>query len=203
VVYRFDRLEVRDPEAGGLVIDGDGFASAGEPATLLANPRVQQFLGMSGTEAAAAAEIVREYRDSLKGAYAHGAWQPPRLDPATLPFRSRLSGKVEALLGPARAARLRRLSWRISGADALLEPEVADALGLSSEQRRNLAATARSNESDHQQLLSDVRAVRMRNDGSLEDRARKNDLAGQTKLMAILTDEQRTEFTRLLGEHNG
>ena len=136
MAYRAGELRIDDPEAGELRVTGDGYAAAGEVVTLLVSPDVHLLLGMSGEEVAGAAEIVRRYREALRHVYASGQWRPPSVDPAAQPARDEVEREVGRLLGSERAARLRRLSWRVRGGDALLHEDLADTPRLTDQQSR-------------------------------------------------------------------
>src|SRR3712207_1178263 len=160
MAYRAGELRIDDPEAGALRVTGDGYAAAGEVVTLLVSPDVHLLLGMSGEEVARAAEIERRYREALRQLYSGAEWRPPHVDPAALPARQEVEREVERLLGGERAARLRRLSWRVRGGDALLDEDVADVLRLTGEQRRLVATVAEQNEAEYTRVLAESSAVR-------------------------------------------
>jgi hypothetical protein len=203
MAYRAGELHVDDPEAGELRVTGDGYAAAGEVVTLLISPDVHLLLGMSEEEVARAAQIDRRYREALRQLYSGGQWRPPHADPATLPARQEVERKVGRLLGDERAARLRRLSWRVRGGDALLDEDLADTLRLTGEQRRQLATVPEENEAEYTRVLAEAGAVRGReaqrssDSTQLENRARDADEAGSARLLALLTPEQQEQFTRL------
>ncbi len=205
MAHRAGELRIDDPEAGELRVTGDGYAAAGEVVTLVVSPDVQRLLGMSEDEVAGAAEIDRRYREALRQVYSGGGWRPPHVDPAALPARREAERGVGRLLGEERAARLRRLSWRVRGGDALLDEDVADALRLTPEQRRLVATVAEENEEGYTRVLADLSAVRGRgtarssDSAGLEGRAAAADAAGSARLLALLTPEQRERFTRLQG----
>ena len=206
MAYRAGELRIDDPEAGELRVTGDGYAAAGEVVTLLVSPDVHLLLGMSGEEVARAGEIERRYREALRQRYSGGEWRPPHVDPAALPARQEVEREVGRLLGEQRAARLRRLSWRVRGGDALLDGAVADVLDLTEEQRRRVATVAEENEAEYTRVLAEFSAVRGReaqrssDSTQLENRARDADEAGSARLLALLTPEQQEQFTRLRAE---
>jgi hypothetical protein len=203
MAYRAGELRVDDPEAGPLRVSGDGYAAAGELVTLVVSPDVQRFLGMSDGEVAEASEIDRRYRRALRDVYASGAWRPPHVDPAARPAQREAQRAVEALLGDERTERLRRLSRRIRGGDALLDPDVADALRLTASQRDRLAEVTEENERDYTRVLAEAGAVRSRgadrlgNRSVLRERAARADAAGSARLLALLTTEQRERLAGL------
>jgi hypothetical protein len=197
VAYRLGELTVDDPEAGTVTLQGDGFAAAGEIVTLLTSPQVQRYLQMSPEEAAQAAALANAYRERLNRMYAGGEWRAPHLDPRARPARQELESRAAALLGPDRMERLKRLSWRIRPGDALLDDDVAAAVGLTAEQRQELVRFAEANEGAHQAVLGEIRAVRLRSHDALEARGREVDEEAQQRLLARLTAEQRQRFDRL------
>jgi hypothetical protein len=203
MAYRSGERCFEDLEAGRLRANGDGYAAAGELVTLVVSPDVQRFLGMSDDEITGVSNVERHYREALRRIYSDGEWRPPQVDPATLPARQEADREVERLLGDERTARLRRLSWRVRGGDALLDPYVADTLHLTEEQRRRAATVAEENERDHARLLAEVSAAhgrgaqRMSDSSGLEDRVVGADQAGSARLLALLTPEQHEQFARL------
>jgi hypothetical protein len=205
MAYRAGELRVDDPEAGELRVTGDGYAAAGEVVTLLVSPDVHLLLGMSEEEVARASEIERRYRQALRQLYSGGEWRPPHVDPAALPARQEVEREVARLLGGERAARLRRLSWRVRGGDALLDEDVAGALRLTEEQRRLVATAAEENEREYTRVLAESSAVRGRgaqrsgDSAGLQGRVRDVDAVGSARLLELLTPEQRELFTRLQG----
>lgn len=203
MAYRSGELRLDDPEAGRLRVTGDGYAAAGDLVTLIVSPDVQRFLGMSDDEVARASEIDRRYREALRQTYAGDAWRPPHLDPAALPARQEVEREVERLLGAERGARLHRLSWRVRGGDALLDEDVAGVLGLTEEQRRQVAMVAEENEREYTRVLAASSAVRGRearrtgDSAGFADRVAAAGEAGSARLLALLTPGQREQFTRL------
>lgn len=203
MAYRFGELRLDDPEFGSLRVRGDGYAAAGELVTLMASPDVHRLLEMSDDEVARASGIDLRYREALRRVYSSGNWRPPHIDPAAVPARRDVERDVERLLGDERAARLRRLSWRIRNGDSLLDDGVADVLQLTEEQRSQLSRVAEANEQEHARLLAGVSAVRGRradrisDPAGLEGRARSVDEAGSARLLALLTAEQRERFAHL------
>jgi hypothetical protein len=203
MAYRAGELRVDDPEAGELRVTGDGYAAAGEVVTLLVSPDVHLLLGMSEEEVAGASEIDRRYREALRQLYSGGQWRPPHVDPAALPARQEVERKVGRLLGEERAARLRRLSWRVRGGDALLDEDLAGVLRLTEEQRRQAATVAEENEAEYTRVLAECSAVRGRgaqrssDSAGLQGRVVDANQAGSARLLALLTPEQQEQFTRL------
>jgi hypothetical protein len=198
VAYRLDELGLNDPEAGTIRLRGDGFAAAGEPLTLLENADVHRFLGLSKDEIVRAGEIAARYRAALKEVYAGGTWQPPQLDPAADKARADLARAALALLGRDRFDRFERLSWRIRGADALIDDRVAAALHLTATQRQQLAEAARHNETEQAKGLDTISHVRLRDHRSLQESGVAAHDAGGERLLRILSPAQQKAFAHLL-----
>jgi hypothetical protein len=203
MAFRAGELRVDDPEAGPLRVSGDGYAAAGELVTLVVSPDVQRFLGMTDDEVAEVSEIDRRYRRTLRDVYAAGAWRPPHVDPAARPAQQEVERAVEGLLGTERTERLRRVSRRIRGGDALLDPDVADAVRLTVRQRERLAQAAEENEREYTRVLSGTGAVRTRGADRLGDpsvlreQAARAHAAGSSRLQELLTAEQRERLADL------
>jgi hypothetical protein len=200
MAYRLGELAVDDREAGTLSLQGDGFAAAGETASLLDSAGVQRYLGMSRDEAAAAQALARRYRDAVSRAMSGRDWQPPQLDPATAAARRELDAGVERLLGAARARKLERLSLRIRGADALADDRVASTLALTGEQRERIASLARDNEAAQARVASEFANVRLAGRDALQRRGVDAHRSGERPLLDVLTPQQRAAFERMLDD---
>jgi hypothetical protein len=200
VAYRLGRLTVRDPEAGLVEPVGDGFAAAGEPVTLAVEPNVQRWLAMSPEEAGEARRIAEAYRSAVSAAYTTGEWRPPHRHPGAQRARVAADAALAALLGEARGRRLERLSRRVRGADALLDPEVAASLGLSPEQRQALLAAMDENESARRRLFAEIAPARLHTEADLQERGARYEEAGAERLLALLTPDQREAFETLRSE---
>lgn len=195
--YRLDRLHVQDEEFGPLVLRGDGFAAAGELPTLLANDDVIRALGLSDDERREAGEIVATFRERLSGLYAGGQNVPASLDPRARPLKTHLEEETARRFGTDRLERLKRLSWRIRGGEALHDSDVAEALHLTPEQRTAIGEEMGRAESDAARILrgvSHVRDARLSGPQSLETAGRAALRDSSERLMAVLTAEQRDAF---------
>jgi hypothetical protein len=198
--YRLGSITVQDKQAGTLVLEGDGYAAAGEINTLLVNPGVAAFLGMSQDEQNAARALVDTYRRALQQLYSTGEWKPPSLDPGARSARAELAAGVERLFGPERAARLKQLSWRLRGGDALLDEEVASRLQLTDAERAAIAEAATRAEEENQRALksiSHVRQGRLASPQPLEESGRDASRVADERLLVLLTPEQRERFEEM------
>jgi hypothetical protein len=201
--FRLGTITIQDDAAGELVLDGDGFAAAGELSSLLASQAVARYLGLSDPEAAAARTIADEYRAALGAVYGKGEWKPPSLDPRTRAVHDHLASRAGQLLGAERLARLKRLSWRILDGTALIDDEVAALLQLTPAQRGALAAAAEEAEQDNQRTsraASHVRQSRLASQQPLVDAWRAAARDTDERLRAVLTPQQRESFARIKRE---
>ena len=111
-----------------------------------------------------------------------------------------LRAKVEEILLPQQMDRLRQINLQVQGTRALNEPEVAEALGITEEQKTQLA-TIRD---ELRKQAEERRAARQANQGNQgQDNQADRDArrkAAQDRIMAVLTDEQKAKFEELKGE---
>ena len=197
MAYRLGPLTVHDPDLSALELTGDGFAAAGELVTLVVDPTVQSRLGMTANEARQARETVEAYRRDVTRAYAAGEWLPPHRHPEVRRARAEAEAELATLLGPHRSRRLHQASWRVRNADALLDDEVAEALGLSEEQRQALLVVMDANESGKAGIFEEIRPLRLQSPQQLQELGRRYEDAGTERLLAVLTEQQRQSFEKL------
>jgi hypothetical protein len=198
--YRLGTLRVQDEEFGELALQGDGYAAAGELASLLASREVTRVLALAATEQAAIDEALGAYRQSVSRLYEGGPSEPPSTDVRMPPLQADLESDVERVLGPERTARLLRLSWRVRGGEALAEPAVAAALALTPEQRVRLARELQESEADNARILRSVsgaRDARLASPQPLESAGQDAVRASSERMLSVLTPEQRDRFDGL------
>ena len=113
-----------------------------------------------------------------------------------------LRAKVEEILLPQQMDRLRQINLQVQGTRALNEPEVAEALGITEEQKTQLAAIR----DELRKKFEEQRTAGQGNQGTQADRearrARIQEMMkeSQDRVMAVLTDEQKAKFEELKGE---
>jgi hypothetical protein len=209
--YRLGRLHVEDEHAGPLVLEGDGFAAAGEISTLLINDAVAKYLGFSDAEVRRAREMVDAYRSALSQIYSDGSWMAPSLDERTSQPRAHLAHEVGDLIGAGRMRRLKALSWRILDGYALTDHELATRLDLTSAQQAAIATAARNAEDDNQRVVKSISHVRsaprppagtgrLASPQPVEDAARDAGRVSNEQLLSVLTPDQRQRFDELKRE---
>jgi Spy/CpxP family protein refolding chaperone len=91
--------------------------------------------------------------------------------------------------------RFKQIQWQQEGARAFADPEVADALKLSDEQKDKVKAV-------REEAQKEMRALRESGASREEVRKKFEEIrkASSDKLMGILTDEQKTKWKELQGE---
>jgi hypothetical protein len=188
-----------DPLAGSLEIEGDGFAAAGEMVTLVVVSEVQQFLGMTHNEIAAARRTVSEYREAVSALYAGAGQRSP--DPRNIGHLARQAAEaLSTLLGEDRFRRLRALSWRVLDGDALLDDDVAALIDLSPRQRVELAALAETNAREADSTFKEFSRARLANVDEVHERAAAEDASRSRRLLDLLSPAQRRRFELLQRE---
>lgn len=196
MAFRRGTRRLVDPLAGPLALTGDGFAAAGELVTLVVTPEVQRFLEMTPAEIDAARRAVEAYRAALTALHADAA--PAGPDPRDTRDAARhASAALQAIVGGNRFTRLRALSWRVLGGDALLDDDVATLLELSPEQRAALASLAQANEQQTADAFKEYSRARLASVDDLHARIAADDAARSRSLLDRLTPAQRLRFEQL------
>jgi hypothetical protein len=184
--FRLGRLDVNDPEFGRLEMEGDGYAAAGELVTISILPTVQRQLGLTADQSASIADTVRQYRDRMS-----------RGD-AVASARTEAERRISATVGHDPATRLKRLSWRIRGADALLDEEVADALALGAETRTALAQAREDRAARRTAANRAFSGARFATADAFQARATEAAAVDDDMLLNVLSADQLAAFERLI-----
>jgi hypothetical protein len=105
--------------------------------------------------------------------------------------------KIGEVVNADQARRLKQISWRTSGGFALFEPEVATALGISSEQEQKLSEISRKENGEMRSFMSRARfrSREAMNNFIADRRTHTSDL-----LLAVLSSGQRRKFEELKGK---
>jgi hypothetical protein len=197
VEFRLGRLAVDDPEFGPLEVEGDGFSAAGELPTIVTTPAVQRQIGFTTEQSDRIARIVREYRDAVSVLFAQERSHPSSREARMEHLRADANSRLAVVLGQQIADRLKRLSWRIRNADALLDRDVAVPIGLTAAQLEGLARIRRANRLEASAAMREVNRARFKDPTAFEQRASQGHGSGDERLLAILTPEQLGAFERL------
>jgi hypothetical protein len=193
MAHREGRLRVSDPLVGRFDVEGDGFAAAGELVSLIVSPEVQRALRLTDKETAAAKGIVSEYRTSMERAHAGGQPSPA----TTAAIRQVAAEALRTALGAGTFDGLQRLSWRIQGGEALLDPFVIERLNLSAAQRQAIAEIAAENERARREALTVFSRARLANLDPMRTEAAAGEATGAARLIEVLTPQQRVRFDEL------
>jgi hypothetical protein len=191
--FRRGRLTVDDPIFGRLQVEGDGFSAAGELASIVPLTLVQKGAALTAEQSKELTNIVHRYRDALTALYRE---QDPDLAARAQALRRVSEAEMSEVLGAAAAA-IKKLSWRIRNGDALLDEEVCRALGLSEEQRHELARIQAENRQAASGASHDARGARYSTPAAFEAVARSAHAEEDERLLSILSSSQRMAFEAL------
>jgi Spy/CpxP family protein refolding chaperone len=171
---------------------GFGFVGfGGGQLGLLAQKSVQEELKLSDEQIKKAAELQEKQRGSFKDFQGKSREEIVKL----LQQRSQETDKaLSAFLKPDQHARLKQISLQLRGSMAFADPMVADALGLSAEQKEKLETLRRET----------GEAARALFQGGFNDETRKK-LAelrqnANDKAINVLTSEQQAKWKQMTGE---
>lgn len=160
--------------SGGLRADEN--VAAGKPLALVVKKRVQEELKLTPGQAAAVQKLHAE---------------------AATHEKSDFTEALARELKPGQLARLKQISYQVRGGAALVDPDVAKALGLSLAQVRKIGDVWRNREEDLRQIL---RISKFKSDA---DRRRyillRRRSAGK-EMLELLTADQLTAFKKLQGK---
>lgn len=109
--------------------------------------------------------------------------------------------QLEELLMPKQFERLEQIALQSQGAMALLNPEVAEKLSISKEvteaMNKDVTASQEEGREMFQKLMAEGNREAM---GSMREKMEEMRKALETKLVAHLSDEQKTKFEEMKGE---
>jgi len=108
-----------------------------------------------------------------------------------------LQARLKKALKPAQLERLQQISYQVRGGQALLDSDVAGTLKLTEKQKDRLAALKDRADKELKMFLS---VARFKNAEAMATFIRKHyEKAGQ-KMLAVLSDAQKKQFTRMQGK---
>ncbi len=105
--------------------------------------------------------------------------------------------KLDALLSQQQLQRLAELQRRRVGIFSVLQPDVAEKLGYSSQQRQRLETVLQETQQKLSDLEKQVQSGTAKD--SVEKKYQQTQLAGQKKALQILKPEQQAAWQKLLG----
>jgi Spy/CpxP family protein refolding chaperone len=165
-------------------------ASKAELATL---PDVQNELKLTDEQKIRVTEIHDGLRDDRRALFGTGFGRFSEIRTKSEELNREAAKKVDELLDESQRTRLQQIFVQQNGPRSLLDPAVADSLGLSEEQKSKLAAAREENGRDFEAAFAQH---------GREWRQHARDLVakGDERLLAVLTDEQRDRLETLKGE---
>ena len=108
---------------------------------------------------------------------------------------------VTKLLKAKQLTRSEQLNWQREGGYALLDPKVAQALGLSKKQKSKLADAAKTNAIEHQKIKHFMARARFRSRQAMHDYVTKFRKPAEALLMKVLERAQHAKLKTLLGKN--
>jgi hypothetical protein len=108
--------------------------------------------------------------------------------------------EVAEILKPEQLKRLKQITLQQRGVQAVAQPEVAEALGLSSEQKEKLKTI----QADAQKEMREIRQSLQGGGGNREEAQKKMAelrKAAEEKVADVLTADQKAKWKEMLGEH--
>lgn len=109
--------------------------------------------------------------------------------------------QLEELLMPKQFERLEQIAMQTQGAMALMNPEVAEKLGIGKEVTEAMTKDMTASQEEGRELLQTMMRERNREAaGSVREKMEEMRKALETKLVAHLSDEQKTKFEEMKGE---
>jgi Spy/CpxP family protein refolding chaperone len=169
---------------GGFGGRGGGFGN--NPLMLLQAEPVQKELELSDDQKTSISKLGEDARQAFSGGN-----RPSREEMQQA--REDQQKKINDILLPNQQDRLQQITLQLQGARALSDPKVADKLKLTDDQKKQLADLS----GDYRQKMMDLFQG-----GGPPDRDAMNKLRTEQndKAMAILTSDQKDEFTKMQGK---
>lgn len=164
------------------------------PMVLLQNPGVQQELQLTPEQRAAVGQLFQRLKTKFQDEFRKaGRGGNPELRKS---LADSAWGELPGILRPEQERRLREIETQARGAQALLDPDIQERLGLSEDQKGQLRTLLDAVRAEAQELMRQAKA--QRNPQSAEKVAgmRRDAL---TRATAILTESQNQSFRDLLG----
>lgn len=114
-----------------------------------------------------------------------------------------LKTNIDEILLPPQADRLKQLGLQLRGTRALSEAEVAEQLAITEDQKKKIEEINTQNGEETQKAMEELRSKGDQQNPDFEAFRKKGEelrKAGDEKLMAVLTDDQKKKFDEMKGE---
>lgn len=143
----------------------DGYAGRGDFVGLIADPKVQAQLNLSGDQALKLKSISDAYRSSLRDVYAdydrnRGSKADATRLQAVAKEKASADQQIKEVLSAVQFSLLQRIRYQRLGGASLFLPEVAKLLGITPEQEKDLLAARQKNAEAFQQMQEDIKRDR-------------------------------------------
>jgi eukaryotic-like serine/threonine-protein kinase len=103
---------------------------------------------------------------------------------------------VSDVVEPAKFKRLKQISWQVQGPMAFRDPEVISGLQMTADQQKECDRLRREGREEMGKLFQGILSI----NANLLDKARDISDATRDKIVALLTPEQKTKWTEMLGD---
>ena len=161
------------------------------PAFLLIQQSVQEDLGLSGEQKQKVAAFAASQRGAMAGLRDLSRQQrQAKLEE----MRKQNEAEVAAILSDEQQKRLKQISWQVAGPRAFANPEVAEALKLSGQQREQIRDIQDDAQHEMRELAQDG------NRAELREKFEALRKSTRDKAMAVLTSEQQATWKELTGK---
>jgi type 1 glutamine amidotransferase len=172
---------------------GGGFQRGPSAAMLLGQEPVQKELKLSADQVKKVEELSEKMREKMQGVF---DLEEPERGKKMQELNRENDKALAAVLTLEQAKRLKQIVYQQQGTAALTTPEVAGAIGLSDEQRKRIGEI-------NEETSKSTRALFQ--PGSPPDDATRAKMealrkAGTEKVLAVLTDAQKTAWKDLQGQ---
>jgi beta-lactamase regulating signal transducer with metallopeptidase domain len=195
--------------------DGGTYVSGGGPGSvlrLIAYPEVQRDLGLDPEQVERIGQILDSLRASeQKSRDAARNVRGPESGRAMIERMKGLEkeseasrGQIEGILTPGQRDRLKQISLQNRGAEALLDPEIAEALGLTKAQQERLEKMREEGLQKERELMESVHALPVeKRKEAIRSAIRKNaqvqDETAKQMLESVLDEPQKAKLKELQG----
>lgn len=206
VVNLADAQERRGGRGRGGGFGGPFGGMMGSPVFLLSNEKVQQELELLDDQKAEVQKALDELRPPRgQGGPGQGGFQQlsdeerQKLRAEREEKTKAATDKVNSILLPHQAERLKEISLQVRGTGALADEEVAKELNVSDDQKQKLAAIQEETGREIRTLFQGGQQADADRQAAFQKMAELR-RAAEEKTLAVLTDEQRQQFDSMQGE---
>lgn len=176
---------------------GQGFMRGGSGLMLLRSDVVAKDLDLSTEQKESLTKLgdeARKQRTELRDSLKDASQEERRAKMSAA--EKEIDGKVDAVLNEKQRARLKEIKLQVRGASALTQPEIADALKLTDEQKTKLADLAKERRDASRAAFQDASGDR----AAAREKLATLNKESNSKMQAVLTTEQAEQFEKMQGK---